>query len=137
MGGAAQFRPSYPSSALDKIRSIVRSGAQVLDLAAGTGIMSQLLAAAGYKVIAVEPVDPMREKLKSLYPEIPALKGTSYEIPLPSASQDAVVVAQAFHWFDNLESLREIHRVLKPDGHLLLIWNMESKRRMWVDKIRR
>ncbi|KAG0182330.1 hypothetical protein DFQ29_004570 [Apophysomyces sp. BC1021] len=98
--------------------------------------MTQLLVPLGYQVTAVEPVDNMRNKLTELLPEVPCFKGTAQNIPLPPESQDAVVVAQAFHWFDNIESLREIHRVLKPQGYLILIWNMESPRSTWVAKIR-
>ena len=42
--------------------------------------------------------------------------GTAEAIPLPAASVDAVVVAQAFHWFDAIRALSEIHRVLRPGG---------------------
>lgn len=108
----------------------------MLDLAAGTGIMTKLLVEAGYSVTAVEPVENMRAKLKSILPETPALDGTSWNIPVDSESQDAVIIAQAFHWFDDIQSLKEIHRVLKPGGKLVLIWNMESKRSAWVGKLR-
>lgn len=37
-----------------------------------------------------------------------------------------VTYVKAFHWFANEDSLREIHRVLKPDGCLGLIWNIED-----------
>lgn len=98
--------------------------------------MTKLLVQAGYSVTAVEPVANMRAKLKFDLPDIPALEGTSWNIPVESESQDAVIVAQAFHWFDDIQSLREIHRVLKPGGKLLLIWNMESRRSAWVGKLR-
>ena len=35
---------------------------------------------------------------------------------------------QAFHWFANEESLKEIHRVLKPAGVLAMVWNAEDCR---------
>ncbi|KAG0185759.1 hypothetical protein DFQ28_008812, partial [Apophysomyces sp. BC1034] len=133
----ANARPSYPAAALQKIKEIIPQGAHVLDLAAGPGIMTQLLVPLGYQVTAVEPVDNMRNKLKELLPEVPCFKGTAQNIPLPSESQDAVVVAQAFHWFDDIGSLKEIHRVLKPQGHLILIWNTESPRSIWASRLRK
>ncbi|KAG0166852.1 hypothetical protein DFQ28_006729 [Apophysomyces sp. BC1034] len=132
----ANARPSYPAAALQRIKEIIPQEAHVLDLAAGTGIMTQLLVPLGYQVTAVEPADNMRNKLKELLPEVPCFKGTAQNIPVPSESQDAVVIAQAFHWFDDIESLNEIHRVLKPQGHLILIWNTESPRSIWTAKLR-
>ena len=40
-------------------------------------------------------------------------------------SVDAVIIAQGFHWFSDLESLKEIYRILKPEGKLGLIWNFD------------
>jgi SAM-dependent methyltransferase len=42
---------------------------------------------------------------------------------LPAASVDFVVAAQAFHWFDPESTRQEFHRILKPGGYLVLIWN--------------
>ena len=41
---------------------------------------------------------------------------TACSASLPDASVDAVVCAQAFHWFATTEALSEIARVLKPEG---------------------
>ena len=67
-----------------------------------------------------------------LYPNIEAKEGSAKRIPLADASVDAVVCAQAFHWFANSEALGEIHRVLKPGGSLGLVWNVRDERRKWV-----
>lgn len=96
--------------------------------------MTKLLFERGYSVTAVEPVDAMRAKIS--LPNVTCLSGTSWSIPVPSQSQDIVMLAQCFHWFDDIQSLVEIHRVLKPGGLLVLIWNMESKRSPWVAKLR-
>ncbi|KAL0094429.1 S-adenosyl-L-methionine-dependent methyltransferase [Phycomyces blakesleeanus] len=130
-------RPHYPDSLLEHFLQIVPTGSNVVDLAAGTGIMTEPLVKAGYRVTPVEPVEAMRQELERQV-GIPALEGTSWKIPVDDGSQDAVMVAQAFHWFDDIETLREIHRVLKPGGVFALTWNMESKERSdWVTAIRR
>jgi SAM-dependent methyltransferase len=107
----------------------------VLDLGAGTGKFTRSLIATGATVIAVEPVDGMREKLVAALPTVQALPGTAEAIPLPDASVDAVVCAQAFHWFATKAALVEISRVLKAGGKLGLIWNMRDEANPWVAAI--
>jgi SAM-dependent methyltransferase len=118
-----QGRPGYPDEALRWLthRLRLRPGATVLDLAAGTGKLSHALAATGVDVVAVEPVAAMRAAIHS---GVRTLDGTAEAIPLEGGAADAVTVGQAFHWFDGDAALREIHRVLRPDGALALLWNV-------------
>ncbi|KAG1473601.1 hypothetical protein G6F56_000861 [Rhizopus delemar] len=132
-------RPTYPKKSIDHMASLLSpsSSKKVLDLGAGTGIMTELLVKEGFDVTAVEPVEGMRAKLSELLPQVPAFDGNSYSIPVESNSQDAVVLAQCFHWFSDDKSLEELYRVIKPNGYLFLIWNMESRERSeWIAKLR-
>jgi SAM-dependent methyltransferase len=95
-------------------------GRVVVDLAAGTGKLARQLVPSGARVVAVEPLAEMRALIPA---GIEVLEGTAESIPLPDASADAVTVAQAFHWFDAEAALREIGRVLRPDGMLALVSN--------------
>jgi SAM-dependent methyltransferase len=117
-------RPSYPPAAVAFIREAARIDQQstVVDLGAGTGLMTRLLSPVG-RLIAVEPQSEMRETLRARVPEAEILDGTAEQIPLPPAVAHAVVAAQAFHWFANPQAVREIARVLRPDGTLILVWN--------------
>jgi ubiquinone/menaquinone biosynthesis C-methylase UbiE len=110
-------RPEYPDAAIEYVVELMRPGATVLDLAAGTGKLTRPLVAAGLRVVAVEPVAEMRAALPG------ALDGTAEAIPLGDGSVDAVTVGQAFHWFDGDAALAEIARVLRPGGLLALVWN--------------
>jgi ubiquinone/menaquinone biosynthesis C-methylase UbiE len=123
-------RPDYPAAAVSKIVELLelRPGRTVLDLAAGTGKLTRLLVPSGANVVAVEPVPAMRAELERQVPGVAVLGGTAEQIPLAAASVDAVTVGQAFHWFDELPALREIHRVLKPGGGVALIWNARDER---------
>ena len=113
-------RPGYPEAAVAQIASRLAAGARVLDLAAGTGKLTRPLLAMGLEVIAVEPVAEMRSALPA---SVRALDGTAEAIPLAAGEVDGVAVGQAFHWFDGDAALAEIHRVLRPDGLLALLWN--------------
>jgi SAM-dependent methyltransferase len=113
-------RPSYPDDAVSWLveRTGIGPGSTVLDVGAGTGKLTRLLVPSGARVIAVEPVAEMRALIES-----EALDGTAEALPVGDASADLVTVAQAFHWFDFEPALAEIHRVLRPGGHLALVWN--------------
>lgn len=123
-------RPSYPPEAIDWL--LPDGVREVLDLGAGTGKLTTRLVERGLNVIAVDPIPEMLELLTSSLPETPALLGTAEEIPLPDDSVDAVLVAQAWHWFDEERAVKEIARVLRPGGRLGLVWNNCDERLGWV-----
>ena len=118
-------RPSYPVAAVDWLmeRTGMTAPWVVVDLAAGTGKLTRLLLTTGAKVIAVEPVAGMRRVLGSRVPGVEVVAGTAENIPLPGGSVDLVSVGQAFHWFDVPAALAEIHRALRQEGWLALVWN--------------
>jgi SAM-dependent methyltransferase len=65
-------------------------------------------------------------------PDVEVHDGTAEALPLADGSVDAVTVAQAFHWFDAPVALSEMHRVLRPGGHLFLVWNTRDRDADWV-----
>jgi SAM-dependent methyltransferase len=127
-------RPSYPDDAVAYLATELGLGpaTRVVDLAAGTGKLTRLLAEGGADVVAVEPVAAMRAAFAQAVPGVPVLDGTAEAIPLGDGSADAVTVAQAFHWFDADTALAEIHRVLRRGGGLGLIWNAMDVSVDWV-----
>lgn len=126
-------RPSYPPEAIDWLLSDAGSRRlEVLDLGAGTGKLTTRLVERGLDVVAVDPIPEMLDLLRTSLPDTPALLGTAEEIPLPDDSVDAVLVAQAWHWFDETRAIKEIARVLRPGGSLGLVWNNRDERMGWV-----
>ena len=132
-------RPDYPAALLgwlgDKLG--LAPGKAVLDLGAGTGKFTRMLLQTGAAVTAVEPVDAMRAKLATSLSTVTALAGTAETLPLEDATVDAVVCAQAFHWFATEAALVQIRRVLKPGGVLGLVWNVRDQSVDWVAAITR
>ena len=130
-------RPMYPFEAVRRlVRELrIKPSSAVLDLAAGTGKLTRLLAQLGSDITAVEPVNEMRQRLVETVPGVTALAGTAEAIPLEDGSMDAVTVGQAFHWFDGDAALAEIHRVLRPRTRLGLIWNVKDETVDWVSQL--
>ncbi|CAF1321777.1 unnamed protein product, partial [Didymodactylos carnosus] len=149
-------RPSYPRVAVEFLANELGFNDKskrkvVVELGSGTGKFTRLLipymqeqksdgGGAIEKLIAVEPSLQMRQKLleviKSENTLIQVLDGNGENIPAESHSVDTVVAAQAFHWFATMKTLEEIHRVLKPGGKFLCIWNLLDDRVEWVRQFR-
>jgi SAM-dependent methyltransferase len=126
----AQHRPGYP---VEAIRWGLPPGAEhVLDLGAGTGKLTESLVGLGLRVTAVEPDEGMRAELTRRFPQVHALDGVAERIPLEDGDVDAVLVGQAFHWFDVDPALTEIARVLKPHGTVTALWNHADHSVPWV-----
>jgi SAM-dependent methyltransferase len=116
-----QTRPTYPPALLDALP--LDADAAVLDLGAGTGKLTRVLAERYRDVTAVEPLANMRAMLECVVPGVTALPGSAERIPLDDGSVDGVFAAQAFHWFDKPVALPEIARVLRPGGVFAIVWN--------------
>ena len=130
-------RPDYPSQAIDRLVQELEIGraATVLDLGAGTGKLTRMLIHTGARLVAVEPVDAMRHTFVEAVPGVPVVGGTAEAMPFADGVFDAVIIAQAFHWFHGVDALQEIHRVLRPSGRLGLIWNIRDDSAPWVARL--
>jgi ubiquinone/menaquinone biosynthesis C-methylase UbiE len=126
-------RPSYPAEAVAWLTG--GEAKVVLELGAGTGKLTRQLVDAGHAVFATDPDEAMLEVLRERVPEVSARTATAEDIPANDRSVDVVVVAQAFHWFDHELALPEIARILKPGGHLALVWNSRDERIPWVRRM--
>jgi ubiquinone/menaquinone biosynthesis C-methylase UbiE len=126
-------RPAYPADAVAWLAG--GEARVVLELGAGTGKLTRGLVDQGHAVFATEPDEAMLAVLRERVPEVSAKVATAEEIPANDRSVDVVVVAQAFHWFDHEAALPEIARVLKPGGHVSLVWNSRDERIPWVRRM--
>lgn len=126
-------RPSYPAEAVDWL--LPPGAIDVVDLGAGTGKLTRLLADRGLRVTAVEPSAGMRDELIRRVPEAQVLPGSAERLPIDGESVDAVLAAQAWHWVDPTRAVPEVARVLRAGGVLGLIWNVRDRSSGWVDEL--
>jgi SAM-dependent methyltransferase len=123
----AQHRPDYPPAAYDFMTRFGRlqPGARIIDLGCGTGISTRQLAQRGWRVIGIEPnVEMLTAARAETAPGtcIDYLQAQAEAVPLPADFADAILAAQAFHWFDPAAALAEARRLLRPGGSLFLMW---------------
>ena len=124
----ALHRPRYPQAVLTQLQTGfgLTPEMAVADIGAGTGLLSELFLRNGNFVYVVEPNATMLAKAEQLLGDLPGFQsvdGRSEATGLPLASVDWVVAGQAFHWFEPTATRAEFQRILKPGGHVALVWN--------------
>lgn len=126
-------RPSYPNAVVDWL--LAGRPRRVLDLGAGTGKLTESLVGRCEEVVAVEPSEGMRAVLSAKLPTVDVRAGTAEHIPLPDASVEAILVAQAWHWVDPVPASGEVARVLAGGGVLGLVWNDRDESDPWIARL--
>lgn len=124
----AQARPHYPTALFDRLQKegIVTAQSVVADVGAGTGIFSRQLRTIAARVYAVEPNASMRAAAENACrgdEGIVSINASAEHTGLPAGAVDCVTAAQAFHWFDRDAFCAECRRILRPSGHVVLVWN--------------
>jgi SAM-dependent methyltransferase len=120
-------RPDYPAEVYDILTSRcgLRANASVLEIGAGTGLVTRRLMAAGARVVAVEPDENMADHLAaSLSGNLEIIRGTFEQAPLPLDSFDLAVAATSFHWVDQAAGLPKLGRVLRRGGWAAVWWTI-------------
>lgn len=123
-----RYRPTYPPDLVDRLRSAcgLTPDSVIADVASGTGLLSEIFLAAGFRVVAVEPNAEMRGAcavLTEQFPGLTIIEGAAEATGLPDHSIDLITAAQAMHWFDPDKTRPEFHRILKPGGYCAVIYN--------------
>ena len=124
------FRPAPPRALADVVGSL--QGLDVLEIAAGTGIVTRFLLSLGATMTVVEPDDDMRAVLLRRSPGVSTLTGVAEELPFADASFDLVVTSSAWHWFRQPDATNEIARVLRDDARLVVLANGFDRRETWL-----
>jgi SAM-dependent methyltransferase len=123
------WRPTYPDAAVDWL--VPPDGACVVEVGAGTGKFTDRLAERDLDLDVVEPDGRMLALISQRHPTVSTHETGATSLPLGDASVDAVLVADAWHWFPREEAAAEIARVLRPSGWLGCVWNDPAFEHDW------
>lgn len=137
-GGIAQsydrYRPAPPVEAADWMLPADRG--RVVDVCAGSGSFSRLLAGRAGQVISVDLDPRMLAVLRSRSPGgAGAVCATGEILPFLSGTVDAVLVSSGWHWLDAARAVPEIARVTRPGGVLGVVWSGPDRRVSWVQDL--
>ena len=91
------WRPTYPDAAVDWL--VPPDGARVVEVGAGTGKLTDRLSERDLDLDVVEPDRRMLAIISQRHPRLRTHETGATSLPLAEASVDAVLVADAWHWF--------------------------------------
>jgi ubiquinone/menaquinone biosynthesis C-methylase UbiE len=108
-------------------------GSRLVDIGAGTGNYSNALAAAGYRIVAVEPSATMRIQAVA-HPSVDWRTGFAEALPLAKGEVDAAICVLAFHHFSHhRQALREMRRATEGGRILLFTFDPRAVRNFWLN----
>ncbi|GAB6989063.1 class I SAM-dependent methyltransferase [Paenibacillus pini] len=118
-----RYRPEAPALIIDILTGYLgRTPSLVVDIGCGTGLSTMIWKDHADQIIGVEPNDDMRGKAeRKLFDDttrsnVSFISGYSNQLDLESASADIVTCSQSFHWMEPVSTLKEVSRILRPDG---------------------
>jgi SAM-dependent methyltransferase len=130
-----RLRPSPPDEAVDWL--LPAHCEVAVDLAAGTGLLTRVLARKVRRVVAIELDERMAVVLRAQSPGVEVLQGRGEALPLADASADAVLISSAWHWLDPERAVPELGRVLRDGGRLGVLWPGANPEVSWMRELRR
>lgn len=121
-----KHRAGFPDSFFSSLQSngLIKGHESIIDLGTGTGTVARGLAKLGCKVIGIDPAAKLLKEANELAQEeglqIDWREGCSENIELANESIDVVTAGQCWHWFNHQRALKEVKRVLRPSGRLII-----------------
>ncbi|MGC9450919.1 MAG: ArsR/SmtB family transcription factor [Oceanipulchritudo sp.] len=139
-----QYCPGRSWEAIGHFLLLLTPGIDIVDLGAGEGVLSQLLARRAKSVICVDNSKSMVKVGSDLarehgFENLSYLLGDIEEVPLPDASADLALLSQALHHAGKPEkALAEAWRILRPGGRLAVLdlkeHTFEKARELYADR---
>jgi ubiquinone/menaquinone biosynthesis C-methylase UbiE len=125
-----RYRPRYPQTLVEWLKNEFALSLEhiIADIGSGTGQMTELFLRNRNLVYSIEPNADMRraaEQELRAYSNLKSLDATAEATTLPDSSVNLITVGNAFHWFNHSQTRKEFFRILKPQGWVILAWNLE------------
>ncbi len=122
-------RPMYAKSLIKQALHLAQlpRDATILEIGCGPGNATISFAERGYKMLCLEPNADFYEfacQNCRLYPQVKFLNVALEEWQIQPGKFDLVLGANVFHWIPPQYSYAKSAIALKPEGHLLLLWNL-------------
>jgi len=144
-----RYRPTPPDALLDQAIQYRKNNmpSLLLDIGCGTGLSTFAWLDRVKKIIGIEPSPDMlsiANKKAEYFDNIYFLPSYAHELPMEVETVDIVSCSQAFHWMEPKATLKEISRVLRPEGVLIIYdclwppsfnWKLEEAYRKLFDKV--
>lgn len=121
-----KHRAGFPDSFFSRLQNegLIEGSETLVDVGSGTGTVARGLAKIGCQVTAIDPSSEMLGAALGMAKEegvvIDCLQGTAEETGLKDHCADVVTAGQCWHWFDPESAFKEVRRILKPGGLLLI-----------------
>ena len=123
-----QFRPSYPAEIINAYikQANLKAGSKLLEIGAGSGKATALLANKGYQIVCVEPGKDLVDLGNRTFSgqSIQFVMSRFEQFSVVPNEYDSIFAAQSFHWVEQPSGYEKCAYALKEQGYLALIWNM-------------
>ena len=122
----ATHRAGFPASFFERVAAygVGLPSQTIVDLGTGTGTVARGFAQKGCKVVGIDPSVSLMEQAQQLDQvagvEVEYRVASAEESGLPAQSVDVVTAGQCWHWFDRPRAAREVARILRPDGLVVI-----------------
>ena len=116
-------RPMLPREAIEIIKKYKDTNIEtIVDIGCGTGLSTLVCTEFSRNVIGIEPsTDMLNEAKKKERDNLKFKQGFGEKTGLSESIADIVICVQAFHWMNPEMVLKEVHRILKPNGIFAVI----------------
>ncbi|MEA5569359.1 class I SAM-dependent methyltransferase [Anabaena sp. UHCC 0399] len=129
-----QVRPRYPKDLVERVIDLAQlsSNSTLLEVGCGPAIATPAFAVLGCRMVCVEPNPDFYHLARQTcepYPNVELQNCSFEEWELEPQRFDAVLAASSFHWIPPEIGYPKAAAALRPDGHLILLWNKELQPR--------